>query len=286
VQHVRIGKCDPEQIEQQVKLELSGRLPLDPETMVVRHVPVGDVFADGQQKQEIICLAASRESVFGCVELAKLAGLDIVGMHGEPMATLEAFGHLFRRDEDRDLSTLFVDLGATTTNAAISHGPRLVFAKTVPVGVDNFVRQFAASGNLTDDQATEMWLQQAIASHHGADATAHTEANGAAALATAPSIGLDGEALETITDDLQLCLGYHASMFEGRPVRRVIFSGGGAGHHGLCQRIAQTLALPGQLGDPGARLAPGGADDGVLDITRPEPGWAVAMGLSMLPTNR
>jgi Tfp pilus assembly PilM family ATPase len=163
VQHVRVGKCDPDQLEQQIKLELSGRLPLDPETMVVRHVPVGDVFADGQQKQEIICLAASRESVFGCVELAKTAGLDIVGMHGEPMATLEAFGHLFRRDEDRDLSTLFVDLGATTTNAAISHGPRLVFAKTVPVGVDNFIRQFAASGNISEEQATEVWLQQAIA---------------------------------------------------------------------------------------------------------------------------
>ena len=53
----------------------------------------------------------------------------------------------------------------------------------------------------------------------------------------------------------------------------------------LSKTFAQSLALSAQLGDPGARLAPGGADDGVLDITRPEPGWAVAMGLSMLPTN-
>jgi len=135
VQHIRIGACPPEQLEEAIKLELSGRLPLDPETMVVRHVSVGEIFADGQQKQEIICLAASRESVFGCVELAKTAGLDIVGMHGEPMATLEAFKHLFRRDDDREQATLFIDLGATTTNAAISHGPRLVFAKTVTVGV-------------------------------------------------------------------------------------------------------------------------------------------------------
>ncbi|MEX0742657.1 MAG: pilus assembly protein PilM, partial [Phycisphaeraceae bacterium] len=127
VQHVRLPVGDGEIVQQQLEMELRGRLPMDPLSMVVRHVDVGQVFSDGTAKQEVICLAASRESVMRSVKAIRQAGLDVVGMHCEPMAILAAFSHLFRREGDEKRTTFFIDVGGATTKALIAHGKKLVF---------------------------------------------------------------------------------------------------------------------------------------------------------------
>jgi Tfp pilus assembly PilM family ATPase len=83
-----------------------------------------------------------------------------------------------------------------------------------------------------------------------------------------------------------MCLRYHASQHAGRRVDRVIFVGSEAKQRGLCQHIARTLKLPGNMADPLARLARTGTEPATgVDLRQPQPGWAVAMGLCMSPTD-
>jgi len=63
----------------------------------------------------------------------------------------------------------------------------------------------------------------------------------------------------------------------------VIFVGGQAHNNRLCQRIAERLNLPAQVGDPMAgllRAAPSGWS-AELDVRKPNPSWAVAVGLGL-----
>lgn len=94
------------------------------------------------------------------------------------------------------------------------------------------------------------------------------------------------DTLETLTDEIAMCLRYYESMFPGRRVDRAIFFGGEARHLGLCQYIARRIKLPGHVADPLARMSRTGKETvrGV-DFTTPQPGWTIAFGLSMCPTD-
>jgi Tfp pilus assembly PilM family ATPase len=88
------------------------------------------------------------------------------------------------------------------------------------------------------------------------------------------------ELIDAIADELCMCLRYHKALFPERAVDRAVFLGGEARHAGLCQRIAQSLKMPAQLGDPLARLG-GLPGEGKNEA---QPGWAVACGLCSAPT--
>ena len=70
-----------------------------------------------------------------------------------------------------------------------------------------------------------------------------------------PDAGNLSEPLESITDEVMMCLRYHESQFPGKRVDRAMFVGGEARHRGLCQAVARALRLPAQMADPLARIA-------------------------------
>lgn len=94
------------------------------------------------------------------------------------------------------------------------------------------------------------------------------------------------EPLDTITDEVSMCLRYHQGLFGDRKIDRAIFVGGEARQGWLCQHVVKVLRVSAQMGDPLARLdmsrppyTPG------LNLGQPQPGWAVACGLCSAPTD-
>lgn len=311
VQHVKLAGGDGIPVEQKLAEELAGKLPVDPSCCVIRHVDVGPVGG----KQEMICMAAGRQAVLHHIDILKAARLRAVGMHGEPTAILRAFDHLFRRAGDEKRTTLFVDVGYRTSKAMVAHGPKLVFAKLIQVAGEHLDRHFADELGIELEEARQRRRRQADQELSGSTLkqprrqTMRTDGGGTATdapMATpkphgrAPSSGpirpgepghemipAGGEMLECLVDELQLCVGYHASMFAHRRIDSVVFLGGEANQRAMCRRIAQALKLPAQLGDPLCRVGrsrtakpPHG-----VDLRKPQPGWAVPLGLCQLPAN-
>ena len=93
------------------------------------------------------------------------------------------------------------------------------------------------------------------------------------------------EPLAKLTEELSLCRRHYEATFPNQPVQRLIFVGGEAHQRGLCQQIARELGVAAQIGDPLARMGrftEVGVECGI-DRRVPQPGWTVALGLSMGP---
>lgn len=324
IQHMQIAALDGTSTDDLVKAQLQVQMGCSPQNVVVRTVDVASVHRDGQSKQETICLAVGRDTVMKYVELLKKCKLEVVGMHTEMLALLRSFDHLNRRDEDSENTTLYVDLGWSGTRVAIAHGRKLVFARHIAFGGRQFDQHISRELNcdIATASAHRLALQDALVAQSasnpatGADvmhqagtdlhmqkkspkSVAVTEERRRGVVPAELSHILDpvaaprltdkievGELLDTITDELSMCLRYHRGLFPDRSIDRAIFLGGESRQTWLCQHVVTQLGVSAQLGDPLARLdrdeklfTPG------LTLGLPQPGWAVACGLSSAPTD-
>lgn len=289
---------------------LATQLECDPSAFVMRHVDVGPVGSGG--KHEVIGMAVARDFVDHLMMSLKQAKLEPVGMQSEYFAILHAFDYLTRRAEDVSLSSLYLDLGYNSTTVIIAHGRKMVFARVIEHGgrhLDEFIAMETRL-DLTNARRTRMAMEyltkrdremardnaviaavQPTATPEAVSVAGSTPtAVPAGASFTPPdAVGANldlREPLETLTDDIAMCMRYYDSIFPGRRVDRAIFVGGEARHRGLCQHIARVLRLPAQIADPMARIARTGSEQlqGV-SFRDPQPGWAVAMGTCLAPAD-
>jgi len=267
VQHIKIEKVPPQRTGEAVIGELRGKLPYDVKQAVVRHVVAGDIYVEGEPKQEVIAVAAPRHVVESYIDMAHRAKLDVTGVNVEPCAIVECFSRLFRRASDASRAILFVDLGAKTTQVVLSHGSRMVFARNLPHGGERLDAAVAEAMGVPAEQAHAL-RQDLLNGLLGPE-----EQEGLYRMLDEP--------LDALAGEITKCLRYYESVFRNQDVERAIFVGGQAADRRLCQAIAKRLNLPAQVGDPlirvGGVTCPG---DGV-DRRQPQPRWAVAVGLSL-----
>ncbi|NRA57317.1 MAG: pilus assembly protein PilM [Phycisphaerales bacterium] len=94
------------------------------------------------------------------------------------------------------------------------------------------------------------------------------------------------EPLEILTDEVQMCVRYYNGMCPQRRIERVVFLGGECRQMALCTHIAKRLNLPAQIADPLARVTRTGNEPCIgTDLSGSQPGWAVALGLCLRPTD-
>jgi Tfp pilus assembly PilM family ATPase len=231
----------------------------------------------------------------------------------EYTATLRAFDSITRRTEDAKLTTLYLDIGGGCTKVTIAHGRNLVFARMIDVGGRHLDQAVARQLKLDLAAARAMRLKMADlvksttvapvpvgaqVGSDGATAVLTDRRTGAAPaghvpdVADAASVAFEprqadlSEPLEMLTDEVSMCLRYHESIFPEHRIDRAIFIGGEARHLGLCQHIARTLRLPAQVADPMAGVARTGKEPTIgVDFRMTQPGWAMALGLSLCPTD-
>lgn len=291
--HLRTAHMNAEELSKALPFEAQGKLPFDASQAVIRHVVAGDVFQDGESKQEVIVLAASRDSVDRHLNLFAKAKLELVGIHVEPTALIESFAHIFRRKGDHEISTLFVDLGAGSTHVVIAHGTQMVFAKHIQVGGDTFNQAVAAALKINASQARQARID--LLNH----ATVPRMPAGVVSLGSNNPLGASREPqavderqaeklqqamnapIEMLASELDMCVRYYESLFHGKQVDRMIFVGGESMHIAICQALAQKLNLPATLGDPLARLHKDAKTSCAVDLRQPQPGWAIAVGLGL-----
>lgn len=313
--HLQVQPCDGVTIDQLVAGEVSGQLSCDPSALMSRSITVEGAHTATGGKQEVIALTVARSLVTRLMQTVKSQGCQLVGLQPECLAILNGFNS---GAAGGDVASVYIDIGAGSTKVFIGHGSVPVFAKTIQLGgrfLDQTIarqagcsmaearavrwgmkvltrsprREPAAPVSPTGD-AFNAALQAAMKLEQ-MQAEAARPAGGVATMtAAAPADehqGLDlSEPLDTLTDEINLCLRYYEAMFPTRRVQRAIFIGGEARHLGLCQHIARTLRLPAHVADPLARVGRGGGEKTFgIDLREPQPAWAVALGLCLSQTD-
>jgi len=285
MQNIEVAASDAMNAGQQVDAHLRDRLAMEPTQMVVRHFEVGQVIRDGANFNEIVCLAAPRAVVIRYLNLARQCKLDVVGMHSVPQTILRAFGQLDLRGVDTISAVAYIDIGATSTTVVIAHGDKMVFAKKIQAGGDQMNQQYAQVNDVSFDDARDTRLR--IATDGSPQPTATSSATTAAVLDVPANSSCEPAAVDCLVDELKLCMRYYQGRFSQIPIEKLVFIGGESRHTAICQRIARTLRIAAQLGDPFATLirTNNSGQSISVDLNQPQPGWAVPYGLCWSEAN-
>lgn len=312
--HLQFPKQDNVPTSVLVDAAIPTQLNCDPSSVRYRWFEIGS----SNGRTEVVVFAASRDLVERLMRAQHAAKLEPVGLHSEFVACLRAFDDVHRRPPDLDINTLYLDVGAGSTNVLISHGSAIGFARVIAVGGRHLDEALAKQLNCTPREASqrrhstgqtagppprEKAATAVVAGKAGdafAEVVAETERRGTSgqlpgmspevlaqpAAPLAPDGATLAEPVELLTDEVQMCLRYHASQHPDRRVDRAVLVGGEARQRGLCQAIARALKLPTTMADPLARIArTGNEPSSGVDLNQPQPGWVVAMGLCLSPTD-
>jgi type IV pilus assembly protein PilM len=323
IQHVRMPKLDEQETRKALPWELKGKLSVDPQQAVLRHVIAGETQASGEAKNEVVVMATPKHAVTQLLAVAGKAKLEVVGLNTEPKAVVDCFAHVYRRKADGDVTNCFVDIGTRTTRVTIARGSQILFARAIQIGGDTLSAAVAEAMGIDFEQAKLLRLKlaqqplqrppvQTLAPASEPQVPVAEENSFALlGLARVDDRRHSAEKIEIITptlppgqaeqdrqvevaglptiarlcDELNLCRRYHEATFSQLTIDRVVFIGGEARQRGMCQRIAETLGVAAQLGDPLVRMGRTtsvGIESGV-DFKQPQPAWAVAVGLTMGP---
>ncbi|MDQ3439723.1 MAG: pilus assembly protein PilM [Planctomycetota bacterium] len=172
--------------------------------------------------------------------------------------------------------------------------PAAAAAAAFPSDSESTDNSFAllSAGMAASSRKQEMGIAEVVSATATAVMEAPTSAQ-ATAPATAETLQARAaeqacmEPLGKLVEELDLCRRYYEATFPSKPVERLVFVGGEARQRSLCQHIARGLGLAAQVGDPMVRMgrvSEIGVESG-LDRRQPQPTWAVAIGLSMGPSN-
>ncbi len=289
IQHMQLTPVEGVSRDDLVKAQLQTQMNCPPESVVVRAIDVPTELSQG--RMETICLAVRRDIVMRYVELLKRCKLDLVAVHPDVIALAQQPFNQRSKDENAQGCTMHVDLGWGGTKVAITNNGAIVFARHIQIGGRNFDQQLATTlgCDLASARAHRLSLQAApVKTEVPAAAAAVAEGGSGGSASTGGAPGASNvdfsEQLDTISDELTMCLRYHQALFPNASVDRVLFVGGEARQTWLCKHLVDNLRLRSQLGDPLARLQGGPRTPG-LNRDQPQPGWAVPCGLCTAPTD-
>jgi type IV pilus assembly protein PilM len=162
IQHLRTPKMAEEELKKALPWEARGQLPIDPSHALLRHVVAGDIHHDQDPKSEVILFAAARTFVEQLLASASKARLDIVGMNVEPKSIIDCFTAIYKRKNDADATSMFVDIGAGSTRAIIAQGRQIFFARSIQTGGDHFNQAAASALHTTFEDAKMLRMQFAL----------------------------------------------------------------------------------------------------------------------------
>jgi type IV pilus assembly protein PilM len=157
---LRLGKADDGKIEQAVKREMGPRFGLDPDRDLVSYIVAGDVRHGDEIRTELILLAVDSETVKDHIDMLTETGLKLTSVDTVPCALFRGFERLLQRQEDREQTTVFVDVGSRFTTIVFGRGGEISFIKQVPIGCEKFDREVAAK--LGVDNAGARTLQRVL----------------------------------------------------------------------------------------------------------------------------
>ena len=287
---LRLPETEEHEIEQALRKEITHRFGLNPDEDSMDYVVAGNVRQDDEIKSELIVFAADKETIKEHIQILVEAGLKPVAVDIIPFALFRSFERSLRRQEDRDRTTVFVDVGSRFTTVVFGRGGEISFVKEIPIGGEKFSQEVAARLGINIGEA-EM-LRDAIRSdkgfsksRSGVTAEGHNiDSQNIDAQTRQVVVDAVSRIVEDLAREISLCLRYYTVTFRGKRVERAIIAGGGAYEDILLNILRRYLSVDIEIAQPlrGFDLS---SERTNLNFDGDRRGflceWAVAVGLSL-----
>jgi len=287
---LRLAEAQSDGIEQALRKEVVQRFGLDPDEDAMKYVVAGNVHQGDEIKNELILFAAANETIKSHIEMLEQAGLRPVSIDTIPCALFRSFERSLRRQEDREHTVVFVDVGNQFTTVVFGRGGEISFVKQIPLGARKFNEEIAAKLGIDISEA-EM-LREALQMEKGLStpkpgSTEQAPAENEQKLDASTRqtiVDAISEVVEELTREISLCLRYYTVTFRGKRVRRAFFTGGGTYEYILLDVLKRQLAVEIEVAQPlkGFDMS---SERKNLNFDSDRRGllceWAVAVGLSL-----
>jgi type IV pilus assembly protein PilM len=296
---LRLAEAESNEIEQALRKEAVQRFGLDPDKDAINYVVAGDVRQGDEIRNELILFAADDELIKGHIELLEESGLKPVGIDALPCALFRSFERALRRQEDKERTVVFVDVGGRFTTVVFGRGGEISLVKQIPIGGEDFNQEIAAKlgvsiseaevlrGKLRMERAANVgrgpWMPGQNSTGQDSLKERENEEQQSAALdASTRQVMVDAVSAvaEKLAGEISLCFRYYTVTFRGKRVERAVFSGGGAYEEILLNVLKRQLAVEIEVAQPlrgfdMMNVKLDGCKRGLLCE------WAVAVGLSL-----
>jgi type IV pilus assembly protein PilM len=200
-----------------------------------------------------------------------------------------------RRQEDRDRTNVFVDVGSYFTTVVFGRGGEISFIKQIQIGGQVFAREIAAKLGISVSEADT--LQEALRVDPGlfslksdlAEQVAAENRHDVDTSTRQVMVDAVSAVAEDLAREISLCLRYYTVTFRGKRVERAVFAGGGAYEDILLNVLKRRLAVEIEVAQPlrGFDLSNGKIN---VNFDNDRRGlfceWAVAVGLSLKGWNK
>ncbi len=262
VQNLRVASTPEMDLDDAVRQGAQGKLPYSLEEAELRYVEAADVRHGDALRREIILLACHRDRLQAFLQPIVDVGLQPIAVDTEPTALLRSYAAQFRRADDQEACSMFVNIGARQTLVVIAQAEAPLFVKYLDVG-GRLMAEAVARGLDMDLPAASM-----LRMHNGDRRRDQQDPEVIASIQRALRPVWDH-----LCNELSLCVRYYGVTFRRKPLARVLISGGEASPE-LVEGLEKRLNLPCQLGDPFRGLKENGQ-------ARRRSQWSIATGLAL-----
>ncbi|MEE9370074.1 MAG: pilus assembly protein PilM [Sedimentisphaerales bacterium] len=274
-----------EEIEQAMRKEATQRFGLDPERDAINYIVAGNIQEGDVIKNELILFAADGETIKRHIGILEETQLRPVAIDNVPCALFRSFERSLRRQEDRERTVVFVDIGSRFTTVVFGCGGEdggdISFIKQIQIGGEKFNREIAAKLGINIGEA-EILRDRLRKERSGSRGRLGNVANGDGLDASTRQVITDsvGAVAEELAREISLCFRYYTVTFRGKRVERAVFAGGEAYESILLNVLRRQLPVEIEVAQPLR-----GFDMINVNFDSDRRGllceWAVAVGLSL-----
>jgi type IV pilus assembly protein PilM len=287
---LRVSETETGQMEQTLAKEAANRFALNPDTDAIKYIHAGSVQQGDEVKNELILFATDNETIKDHIAMLEEARLKPVAIDTVPGALFRSFERSLRRQEDKERTFVFADIGSQFTTVVFGRAGEICFVKQIALGGENFDREIAARLGIEIFEAA--MLRSRLRIERGLPASEaeliNQDPDNRSQSLDTTTRQVIADAIATVAQELareiSLCLRYYTVTFRGKRMERAFLSGGEAYESVLLNVLARTLAVEIEVAQPlkgfdlsgeGIHINLDGDRRGLLCE------WAVAVGLSL-----
>lgn len=252
-----------DELKGSLKFQVAEFVPMPVEEAVLDFVAIEEVVLDSNRMVRGLLVAAAQDAVLDAIRAVQKAGLRVSTVDLTPFALLRSAG----TQDSLGLSgpEAVVDIGAKVTNIVVHEG-----------GVPRFVRILLLGGDdVTGSLVERLGIAPADAERLKRDPAALAEP------ANAEARRIIDVSLAEFVEEVRGSVDYFVAMSGGRPLSRLVLSGGGSLSVGLAQRLATAVRTPVEFGRPFSQVEVGKTGLSPEQLQYVEPLSAVPVGLAM-----
>ena len=291
---LRLAEAESGEIEQALKKEAAQRFGFEPDKDTINYVLAGNVRQGDEIKNELILFAADNETLKSHIDMLEKAGLRPIAIDTVPCALFRSFERSMRRQEDKERTVVFVDVGSCFTTVVFARAGEISFVKQITIGAEKFNREVAAKLGISVSEAeTLRGLLRAdkdslVPQFGSLGQTADNDKQELDASTRQVMIDAISSVAEELAREISLCFRYYTVTFRGKRVERAVFTGGGAYESILINVIKRQLTVEIEVAQPlkGFDLS---SEKASINFDSDRRGllceWAVAVGLALKGCN-